>query len=41
MELEFEGATHHLAHFNANRARYSPLPPPAEPSPPPIGQADA
>ncbi|MFF2141358.1 hypothetical protein [Kitasatospora sp. NPDC058190] len=41
MELEFEGATYHLAHFNANRARYSPLPPPAEPSPPPIGPADA
>ncbi|MFI6846635.1 hypothetical protein [Kitasatospora sp. NPDC050467] len=34
MELEYEGATYYLAHFNANRARSSPLPPPAEPSPP-------
>ncbi|MFB7615797.1 hypothetical protein [Kitasatospora sp. NPDC056181] len=39
MELEHEGVTYHLAHFNARRARYSPLPPPVEPSPPspPVG----
>ncbi|MFB8167472.1 hypothetical protein ACFC60_05895, partial [Kitasatospora purpeofusca] len=37
MELELEGRTYHLAHFNANRARYSPLLPPVEPSPPPVG----
>lgn len=41
MKLEFEGATYYLAHFNANRARYSPLPPPAEPSPPSVGSIDA
>lgn len=41
MELEFEGATYHLAHFNANRARYSPLPPPVEPSPSPVGPTDS
>ncbi|MFD0276408.1 hypothetical protein ACFVHB_21240 [Kitasatospora sp. NPDC127111] len=34
MELEHEGTTYYLAHFNANRARYSTLPPPVEPSPP-------
>ncbi|MEW1864349.1 hypothetical protein AB0399_28955 [Streptomyces sp. NPDC088194] len=30
MEIEHEGRTFHLAHFNAKGARYSPLPPPAE-----------
>ncbi|WP_282204216.1 hypothetical protein [Kitasatospora fiedleri] len=33
MELHLDGATYYLAHFNANRARYSSEPPPVEPSP--------
>ncbi|MFG3223739.1 hypothetical protein ACGF07_02990 [Kitasatospora sp. NPDC048194] len=33
MELRLDGVTYHLAHFNARGARYSPEPPPAEPSP--------
>ncbi len=32
-ELELDGATYHLAHFNARGARYSAEPPPTEPSP--------
>ncbi|MFJ1758262.1 hypothetical protein [Kitasatospora sp. NPDC088134] len=33
MELHLDGVTYYLAHFNANRARYSSEPPPVEPSP--------
>ncbi|GAA2619195.1 hypothetical protein SMC26_31790 [Actinomadura fulvescens] len=31
MEVEFDGTTYYLAHFNHRRARYSSLPPPTEP----------
>lgn len=33
LELHLDGTTYYLAHFNARGARYSPEPPPAEPSP--------
>ncbi|MEU4119198.1 hypothetical protein AB0F71_32480 [Kitasatospora sp. NPDC028055] len=33
MELQLDGVTYYLAHFNARGARYSPEPPPVEPSP--------
>lgn len=33
MELQLDGVTYYLAHFNARGARYSPDPPPVEPSP--------
>lgn len=33
LELSIEGTTYYLAHFNARGARYSPEPPPVEPSP--------
>ncbi|GAA2771432.1 hypothetical protein [Streptomyces showdoensis] len=33
LELRRSGVTYHLAHFNAHGARYSPEPPPVEPSP--------
>lgn len=33
MELQIDGVTYYLAHFNARGARYSPEPPPVEPSP--------
>ncbi|MFE4516265.1 hypothetical protein ACFRMQ_18960 [Kitasatospora sp. NPDC056783] len=33
LELHVDGVTHYLAHFSARGARYSPEPPPVEPSP--------
>ncbi|MFF5707716.1 hypothetical protein [Streptomyces sp. NPDC012756] len=33
MELQLDGITYYLAHFNARGARYSPEPPSVEPSP--------
>ncbi|MER7579575.1 hypothetical protein [Kitasatospora sp. NPDC097691] len=33
LELQLDGVTYHLAHFNAQGARYSSEPPPVEPSP--------
>ncbi|MFJ9947238.1 hypothetical protein [Kitasatospora sp. NPDC091207] len=41
MEPESGGATYYSAHFNANRAHYSPLPPPVEAPAPPAGPAGA